>query len=208
MKCNYVLLSRINPVQSGTQAVQGVVVSYHHENIAGPHAQSPGCQVVARLKIELIKFCMGRGASACDRFGYFKNCEEDDRESDSGDRCNLFGEEVDSTESDQRERYQGEPNGYFGITNSEIQRYAILAFARLFVTKHEHGQALHRETPHHTECVRFAQDKDVATAQDNREELQGDHEVQDPVRSAELAMWLAEPFGKNSIFGDSVQYAF
>ena len=142
-----------------------------------------------------------------DVFGNFEHGKEDDRESHSGNGGDLFGEEIDQAERNQRERDQGQAERNLDVADLEVQGHAEFALAGLFVAKHQDGQALHGEAPHHAEGVGLAQDEDVAAAEDDGEELQHHHHIQNAVGSSEAAMRVAEPVRKNAVFGDAVENA-
>src|ERR1700688_4513128 len=87
----------------------------------------------------------------------------------------------------------------------EVQRNAIFTFSRFGVAQHQHCQALHGEAPHHAKRVRFTQQENVSSAQNNREELKPYNQVEYAVRRPETRMRFSKPLWKNSILRDTIQ---
>src|SRR5205823_13401539 len=91
--------------------------------------------------------------------------------------------------------------------NLEIERNLEFTLARTGVPKHQDGQAVHRETPNHTERVEVRQESDIAMADQNRKNLQCNNDVDDAIARAELRVGLAEPFAQHAILGNAVEHA-
>ena len=207
MEDDDVLLAGIDAVEDGAEVVKRVVVAHHHQDVAGANAESGGGEVFARLHVELIELVSGGALLVGDLFGNFEHGKEHEGESDAGNGRDFFGKEVDQAQRKQRERDHGQAEGNFSVADHEIQGNAIFAFTRLFVAKHENGQAFHGEAPHHAEGVGFTQDENVTAAEDDGKDLKQHHRIDDAVGSAETAMRAAEPLGQDSVFGDAVENA-
>ena len=99
---------------------------------------------------------MCAGAFPGDFFRDLENCEENDGESDSGNGCNFFGEEIDDAQRHQSESDEGETNGNLSFPYLNIQRHTKFPLAGLFISKHQHREAFHGEAPHHAKSVSLA----------------------------------------------------
>ena len=77
----------------------------------------------------------------------------------------------------------------------------------MLVSEHQDRQAFHRKAPHDAECVGFAKHKDVSSAEQNREDLKTNHQIQNAMRGTEAAVRVPKPLRKNPVLGDSIQYA-
>ena len=99
------------------------------------------------------------------------------------------------------------PIGISMPADCQVQGHAKFALPGLLVAKHQHGQALHGEAPHHAEGVGLAQHEDIAAAQDDGEELQAHDQIQDAIRGSEAAVRMAKPVRENAVFGDAVEDA-
>ena len=75
-------------------------------------------EILARFQIELIELGVRGRALLGHLFGDCENGEEDDRESDSGNRRDLLGEEIDHAQSEQSERDQAEADGNLDVAES------------------------------------------------------------------------------------------
>src|SRR6266536_1751962 len=106
MERHHVLLVRIDAIESRGEVIKRVVVADHHNHIAWPNSEGLRREIVARLNVELIEFSPFTSALAGHFFRDLEDREEDDGESNAGDRCDLFGKEIDSAERDQREGNQ------------------------------------------------------------------------------------------------------
>ena len=133
-----------------------------------------------------------------------KNAAGKGNAGDGGDR---LGEQIHDggAKQHQEDRSQSERNLVAG--DGDVGRNLPAAFAFVFDAQHQHGQAVEGEAPDHAEGVGFAQQIDVAVADQNGEKLQEDDQIDDPVGGAEARMRLAEPVGENAVFGNAVEDA-
>src|SRR6185437_16778078 len=133
---HYILLAGIHAIQSRGEAVKTVVISHHHQHVAGTHSQCLRSEIVAGFDVELIKFGMSAGAFARDHLRNFEYGEKNNRESDSGDSSNFLGKQIDHAERDQRDSNDREAERNFGFADVKIQRYAILSLPGFLVAEH------------------------------------------------------------------------
>ena len=107
----------------------------------------------------------------------------------------------------QRQSDQAETNGNLNAANMKIKRHLEFALARLRVTEHEHGQAVHREAPDDAEGVKVRKKSNVATADEDGQNLQRNDDVDDAIAGAESRMRLPEPRAENAVLGDAIEHA-
>src|SRR5579864_1258168 len=100
-----------------------------------------------------------------------------------------------------------QPNRDFKFPNLDVGRHAPSAFAFVLEAKHQHGQAVKREAPNDAKSVSLTQHVNIAAAEDNREQLQADDQIDNAVAGAELLMGTTEPVGKHAVFRNPVQHA-
>src|ERR1700745_4113079 len=108
------------------------------------------CEVLARFQIELVQFRLLGRPSLRHLLRGRKHHEEDNRDRDARERCNLLGEKIDKAEGEKNGGYRTKAEGDFSVTNLEIQGNAKSPLARLFVAKHEYGKTLECKAPHYT----------------------------------------------------------
>ncbi len=99
------------------------------------------------------------------------------------------------------------PTGNLQPKDPEVQGHAVFAVARVGVAQHEHRQPLHGETPDHAKRVEIGQEGDLATADDDGQDLESCDDIDDAVGGAELAVRLPEPVRQDAIFGDAIEHA-
>ena len=75
------------------------------------------------------------------------------------------------------------------------------------IPQHQDAQGLEEETPHHAESIGFAQQVDIAAAQQYGGDLEDRNQVDHPVGRAEAALGFAEPIEENPVLGDPVHDA-
>src|SRR6266571_7753626 len=199
--------SGFDAVEDVAKMVERVVIADGNEDIAGTGAHGLGREFALLLEIELIELGVGPAALSGNSFGDLEDDKKNYGETDAGERGDLLGKEVDDAESEKRNGDEGQADGDFQVSKLQIQGHTEFAFSGLLVAKHQHGQAFHRETPHHAKGVGFAEHKDVPPAQDDGEELEDHHEIEDAMGSAETAVRLPEPLGKDAVLGYAVQHA-
>ena len=70
----------------------------------------------------------------------------------------------------------------------------------------QHRHRHEDEAPDHAEGVGLAQGQHVAAAGDDRDDLEDDHQVDQPRASSRTRGWgLQEPVGQDAVLGDAVQ---
>src|SRR5262249_13687072 len=139
--------------------------------------------------------------------GNRKYSEEHDRENNAGNRSNLLCQEINDTQCDESERYQAETHGKFHTTDLEIKRHTEFSLAAVLVAKDHDGETFHRKAPHHTKRIRLSEEKDISAAEDDREELKTDDQVQNSMGSSEPPVRMTEPVRQDSVFGYSIQHS-
>ena len=205
MQCDNVLLARVHTVEHRTEVIKRVVITHHHQNVFRTYSHGFRRKIITRLDIELIEFCVGAGPLARDLLGNLKHGEDDHGKRQSGNCGDFFGEQVYSAEGDEGQSDQSKAERDLGCADPKIQRHLVFPLPWLRIAEDQHRQPLHREAPHHAERIRFAEDEHVAAAQDDREQLKHNDQVQDAIRCAELLVRLPEPLRQNAVFRDAVQ---
>ena len=89
----------------------------------------------------------------------------------------------------------------------EIQGHLKFALAGPGVTKNQHGEAVHRETPDDPEGIEVGEEGHIAAADDDGYDLQEYDDVDDAIAGAKTRMRLAEPVTEHAIFGNAIQDA-
>src|SRR5437016_5771810 len=207
MKHDYVLLVGIDAVENRAEVMQRVVIANHHQHIARPDAQPFRSEIVAGLQIELIEFRVFSCPIFGRLLGYGENREENDGECDARNGRNLLRQKIDEAQRDERQGDQSQTHGDFNVADFEIERYTKFSFAAMAVPKDEYGQSFRCEAPHDAERVRFAKDKDIAAAEQDRGNLEKDDQIENVVRGTELPVRMTEPLRQNPVLRNSVQHA-
>ena len=132
---------------------------------------------------------------------------EQDRENSARHRGDRLGEQVDDRDQKQRQRDHAKAERYLHSANAKVERNLEFAFAGIRVAQDENGEAVHRETPDHAECVQVGKERDVAAADDNGDDLQDHDNVDDAIAGAKTRMWLAEPVAEHAVFGNAIEHA-
>ena len=118
-------------------------------------------------------------------FGNGEHDVEQDRESAAGHRGDRLGEEVDESDQEERQGDEAEADGNLHAADAQIERHLEFALAGAGVAKHQHGEAVHRETPDHPEGVQVGEESDIAAADDDGGDLQNNDDVDDAIAGAE-----------------------
>src|SRR6267154_5331926 len=124
-----------------------------------------------------------------------KDNEESGGEADAGYGGDGFGEEVGDGYAEQDEEDGCDADGDFGFSDGDVGRDFPSAFAFVFETQDEHGEAVEGEAPDDAEGVGFAEEVDIAAAVENGDELEDDHHVDDAVAGAIAVVRDSEPVG-------------
>src|SRR5262249_51404224 len=133
-------------------------------------------------------------------FGYGEDCEEDQGKGHAGNCCDLLRQKINEAQRNERESDQTQTHRDFNLADFEIERHAKFSLAAMAVPQDEYGQSLRCEAPHHTEGVCFTENENVATAEQDRGNLQEDDQVENAMRRAELPMRMAKPLRENAVF--------
>lgn len=104
-------------------------------------AKRIGREILASLQIELIGFSVFGGPFPGHSFGGGEHGEENYGEHDSGNGRNLFREKVDEAESGKNGRYKPRRQEIQLIQSSRSREHEF-SLTRLFISKHEHSEAL------------------------------------------------------------------
>src|ERR1700732_420335 len=116
-----------------------------------------------------------------------------------------FRKQVDESDQEQSKSDQTETNRNLHTPDREIERHLKIALAGSRVAKNEHGEAIHRETPNHSEGIEVCEEGHVAATDDDGYDLQKNDDVDDAVAGAETRVRLAEPVTQYAIFGNAIQ---
>src|SRR5882724_781021 len=142
-----------------------------------------------------------------DLFRNRKDNEESGGEADAGDGGDGFGEEIGDGYAEKDEEDGGDADGDFGFSDGDVGRDLPSAFAFVFETQDEHGEAVESEAPDDAESVGFAEEVDVAAAVEDGEELKDHHHVDNAVAGAVALVRDSEPVGEDAVLGDAVEDA-
>src|SRR5208283_4899750 len=127
--------------------------------------------------MKLVKLLVNTMARVGDFFGNRENGEKYNGEGNSGDSGDLLGEQVYQRNTEKHEGNEAQSYGDFAPRNVQIQGDPVFAHARLFEPQHQNGKAFHDETPNHAEGISLAQEKNVAAAEENCQNLEANHHV-------------------------------
>src|SRR5215472_1069350 len=149
--------------------VKGVIGAHRHQHVAALHSNTFRCQVRGLSEIEFVELAVTFGFFLCNLFRYLEDHKEDHGKSHTGNSSHLFCKQVDEAQGKQSEGNERYTHRNFCVSELEIERHPKFPLARLLVAQHQHCQAFHGEAPHHAECISFAQNKNVASAKQDRE---------------------------------------
>src|SRR5207244_362583 len=93
------------------------------------------------------------------------------------------------------------------VADFEIQGHPKCPFAAVLISKNQYRQTFRRKAPHDAERICFTEEKNISTAEHDREDLQSDDQIENAMGGAECPMRMAKPLRKNPVFGYPVQYA-
>src|SRR5437868_4941084 len=80
--------------------------------------------------------------------GYGEYGEQEQGESDAGNRCDLFGEQVGYCDQEKNKGRHEQADRDFSIAYPDVQRRFVLLVVAL-ESQHKNTKRLHEETPHH-----------------------------------------------------------
>ncbi len=163
--------------------VQRVVVADRHHHVPGTDPQPGALYRVAlqQLKVFLHVLLGQRVLAPVNAFRDGKDQEERAGKSETGNRGNRLGEQVQDGGTQQHQENREESNWYFMSSDREVRWDFPAALSLVLDAQHQHGKAVEGEAPDHSEGVGFAQQVNVAAADQNGEYLQQHHQVDDPV---------------------------
>src|ERR1039458_5111292 len=155
--------------------------------------------------MELVEFLVNTLAGPRDFLTNGEDAEEKNSKSDAGNGGDFLGKQIDKGYPEKHEGNEGKSDGNFAPGNVQVQGNTVFARAGVFVTQHQDCQALHDETPDHTKGVSPAQDVEVPPTQDNRHELQANHEVDNPIGCAKPRMRAPKPVRQDTVLRHPVE---
>src|SRR5260370_26171408 len=183
-----------------------VMVADGNEDVARPSANGLRSQLSLQFKIELVHLDM---CDASPMSAALRDCEydvEQDREDTAGHGGNRVGEEGNDGDKEKRKSDQAKPDGNLNPANIEVERHLKIARSRLGVPQHEHRQSIHDETPDDNERVQVRHEGDIATTDEDCQNLQAHDALSDSVARADPGVRLAAPFAGNAIVGGYIEY--
>src|SRR5208282_4499431 len=170
-----------------------MVIAHQHQNIVGSNSYGLGCEFFARDQVELVEFLVNALARVSHSFGDREDAEKEDGKGHAGHGRHLLGEEVREGDTDKYQGDEAKSDGEFTPRNAQIEGDAVLARASVFVTQHQNRQTFHDEAPNDAKGIGFAQEVDVATAQDDGENLEAYHHIDNAIGCAKTGVRAAEP---------------
>src|SRR5215470_4408988 len=137
------------------QMVKCVVVAHGNQEVAWLDSQSLRSEFSFWGEVELIELNVsGTGLPGThSSFGDFEDCKEKNGKGQAGDRRVGLGEQVGNSDSEQNQSDETDPNRNFDSENHRIEGNSIFAILRMRVAQDKHREALHGETPNHSERV-------------------------------------------------------
>ena len=94
----------------------------------------------------------------------------------------------------------------FKLSDADVRGHAPSPLAFKLKPEDQQGQRVEGKTPDHAKCVGFTQDIDVASAGDDGEQLQANHQIDNAIAGPKLFVGPAKPVGKNAILGNAVEH--
>src|SRR5258708_428365 len=183
------------------------MVADRHQDIPGPRADRLRAQFTFQLKIELIHFHMRDSAVSGAALGNGEHDVQDHRKDAAGHGGYRFGEQVRYRDQEQRERNQSQTHRNLHAAEIKIEGNLELALARPRITQDQYRQAIHRETPDHSEGIQVREEGDIAAADQNGENLQAYDDVDNPVAGSKARMRLPDPFRQHAIFRNTLWHS-
>src|SRR3984957_1571547 len=207
MQHDDVAAARLQSIEHIAEVIEIEVIADRHEDVAGTRADRFGTQFTFELEVELVHLDMRHAAIAATPLGDGEYDVQQDGESAARHRRNRLGEKVHDRDEEEDQRDDAQADGNLNAADAQIERHLEFALAGIRVTKHENGEAVHREAPNHTKRIQVGEEGDVAAADDDCGDLQDDDDVDDAIAGAEFRMRLAEPFTEHAVFGDAIEHA-
>ena len=106
----------------------------------------------------------------------------------------------------QNQRRDAQADGDLDAAQTKIEGKLVFLIVPL-IAQHQNAQRFQEEAPHHAERVRFAQQVNIAAAEDDGGDLQEHDHVDDAEGGAETLVRLAEPIQQDAVFGHAIQNA-
>ena len=175
------------------------------EDVAGFCADRFRCELAFQVEVELIHFDVGDACFTGTALGNRKDDKQENGKRTAGHSGDGLGKQVNESNEEKYKSDETEADGKLRAEDSEIERDLEFALARLGITKNENGEAVHRETPDDAKRVEVCKERDIASAQENGDDLQRDDDVDDAIAGAETRMWLTEPGAEHAVFRDTVE---
>src|SRR6267154_1586186 len=204
---NHVTATGLDAVQNISEVVEVEVVADGHQDISRARPDRLRTQLAFELQVELIHLDVGDASVAAAALRNGEHDVQDDGENAAGHSGDRLGEQVHHSDQKQRQRNQAETHRYLHSANLKVQRNLKLALSGTRVAQYQNGQAIHGEAPDDTEGVEVREESHIAAADEDRENLQADYDVDNAVAGAKTWMRLAKPFIKHAIFGNAVKHA-
>src|SRR6202790_1294633 len=204
---NHVTATGLDAVQNISEVVEVEVVADGHQDISGARPNGLRTQLAFELQIELIHLDVSDASMAAAALRNGEHDVKDDGENAAGHGGYRFGEQVHDGNQKQRQRNQAETHGYLHSANLKVQRNLELALSGTRVAQYEYSKAVHGEAPNDPEGIEVREKSHIAAADENRENLQADDDIDNAVAGAKTGMRLAEPLIKHAILGNAVKHA-
>src|SRR5205085_722431 len=123
-----------------------------------------------RLQTKLIHFDVRRAPTLAfvNPLRDEKDGEEDEREGDAADGCDLLRDQVDTGYGEQERGDDAQSDGNLFVVEIDVQGHFPFARAAVFEAQDEYRQRLERKRPDDAERISLAQHIDVAARADDR----------------------------------------
>src|SRR5262249_10244564 len=154
-----------------------VVIANCYQNAARPRVNgaTADSDVGPHVEIELLESLLR--FTSCFRIeaaGDSEHQKQEQGESHSRNRRNLFCEQVSHGDKEKSQRGCEQPDRDFTIAESDV-KWSLVFLIVAPESQYENAERLHEKTPDDAECVCLAQKLYVAAAGDNRDDLKSNN---------------------------------
>src|ERR1039458_5093469 len=169
-----IVTPQVGLFEDGEQVRHAAVIADGDEDAAGTSVDGFGGDFGLHVEVEFLEPAfLGVDTAFVDPFGDGENNEHEDGETDAVDGGDAFGEQIRNGDQKENEGGGGEADRDFQGGDAEIAGHLVFLVVPL-VAQHQHAERFHEEAPHHAEGIRFAEQVDIAAAQEDGKQLQAD----------------------------------
>src|SRR5712691_6803630 len=196
----------LDTIEHIAQMVQSVNIADGNKDVARTGADGLGGEFPLQFEVELVHLDMGSASPFGTALRDGKDNVQEDRKCTTRHGCDWLGEQVYDSDQEQCECDQSQPDRNLHAAECNVEWDLEIPVAGTRVPENEHRQSIHREAPDHAESVEVRQESDVATADDDGDNLQRHDDIDDAIARSETSMGLTEPFAEYAVLGYPVQH--